>query len=103
VKRVWLDQGLAPNTAALLRLEGEWDAVHVSEVGMSRASDEEISRFRTAAQASRLEAESGSDLVVESIVSANEAMNELSDNLVDEIHFTGDAAGCRDSGARRSV
>ena len=45
VNRVLLDQGLAPNTAALLRLEEEWDAIHVSEVGMSRADDEEILRF----------------------------------------------------------
>jgi len=45
VNRVLLDQGLAPNTAALLRLEGHWDAIHVLEVGMSRADDEEILRF----------------------------------------------------------
>jgi len=45
VNRVLLDQGLAPDAAALLRLEEEWDAVHVSEVGMSHASDEEILIF----------------------------------------------------------
>ena len=42
MNRVLLDQGLAPNTAALLRREGEWDTLHVSEVGMSQAADEEI-------------------------------------------------------------
>jgi predicted nuclease of predicted toxin-antitoxin system len=36
-----LDQGLAPNAAALLRLDG-WDAVHVSEMGLSRAEDKDI-------------------------------------------------------------
>ena len=45
MNRVLLDQGLAPNTAALLRLGGDWDAVHVSEVGMSHAADEEILTF----------------------------------------------------------
>ena len=45
MNRVLLVQGLAPNTAALLRFEEEWDAVHVSEVGMSCASDEEILAF----------------------------------------------------------
>ncbi len=42
MNRVLLDQGLAPSTAALLRLDGDWDAVHVSELGMSHAADEEI-------------------------------------------------------------
>ena len=41
MKRVLLDQGLAPRAASLLRQEG-WDAVHVSEIGLSRASDEKI-------------------------------------------------------------
>jgi predicted nuclease of predicted toxin-antitoxin system len=44
VIRVLLDQGLAPNTAVLLRSEG-WDAIHVGEAGMSQAADEEILRF----------------------------------------------------------
>ena len=38
------DQGLAPNTAALLRSAG-WDAVHVLEVGLSRSDDAEIVEF----------------------------------------------------------
>ncbi len=43
MNRVLLDQGLAPNTAALSSgLRREWDAIHVSEVGMSSADDEEI-------------------------------------------------------------
>ena len=41
MKRVLLDQGLPPETAALLRAEG-WDALHVREVNMSCASDPEI-------------------------------------------------------------
>ena len=45
MNRVPLDQGLAPNAAALLRLEDEWDAIHVLEVGMSCADDEEILMF----------------------------------------------------------
>jgi len=43
VNRVLLDQGLAPNTAALLRAAG-WDALHVTEIGLDRAPDEEILR-----------------------------------------------------------
>jgi predicted nuclease of predicted toxin-antitoxin system len=44
VNRVLLDQGLAPNAAALLRLAG-WEAIHVTEVGLSRAEDEDILQF----------------------------------------------------------
>jgi predicted nuclease of predicted toxin-antitoxin system len=43
VKRVLLDQGLPRSAAALLLLAG-WDVIHVSEIGMSRANDEEILR-----------------------------------------------------------
>jgi predicted nuclease of predicted toxin-antitoxin system len=39
--RVLLDQGLAPSAAVILRQRG-FDAVHVSEIGMSRAEDREI-------------------------------------------------------------
>lgn len=42
--RVLLDQGLAPQTAALLRLAG-WDALHASEAGLGRAEDSEILDF----------------------------------------------------------
>ena len=42
--RVLLDQGLAPRTAALLRILG-WDALHASEVGLERAEDSEILDF----------------------------------------------------------
>jgi len=41
---VLLEQGLAPRTAALLRLAG-WDALHVSEVGLERTEDTEILDF----------------------------------------------------------
>jgi len=44
MNRVLLDQGLAPNAAALLRLD-EWDVIHVTEVGLDRADDEEILEF----------------------------------------------------------
>jgi predicted nuclease of predicted toxin-antitoxin system len=44
MNRVLLDQGLAPNAATLLRLEG-WDAIHVAEADLSRAEDEEILEF----------------------------------------------------------
>jgi len=44
MKRILLDQGLAPRSAALLRAEG-WEAVHVSEVGLDRADDPEILEF----------------------------------------------------------
>jgi predicted nuclease of predicted toxin-antitoxin system len=43
VKRLLLDQGLPRSTAALLS-KGEWDVIHVSEIGMSRADDTEILR-----------------------------------------------------------
>jgi predicted nuclease of predicted toxin-antitoxin system len=39
--RVLLDQGLPRGTVPRLCAEG-WDAVHVGEIGMSRASDIEI-------------------------------------------------------------
>jgi predicted nuclease of predicted toxin-antitoxin system len=39
--RVLLDQGLSPRAAMILR-ELEFDALHISEVGMSRAEDVEI-------------------------------------------------------------
>jgi len=41
VKRILLDQGLAPQAAAILRRNG-LDAVHVSELGMERAEDTQI-------------------------------------------------------------
>jgi predicted nuclease of predicted toxin-antitoxin system len=41
VKRLLLDQGLPRSTAALLTQAG-WDAIHVSEIGMSRADDRDI-------------------------------------------------------------
>ncbi len=41
MKRILLDQGLAPLAAAILCGDG-WEAVHVSDIGMDRASDEEI-------------------------------------------------------------
>jgi len=44
VKRVLLDQGIAPRVAGILRSEG-WEARHVSEVGMDRADDTEILDF----------------------------------------------------------
>jgi predicted nuclease of predicted toxin-antitoxin system len=41
VKRILLDQGLAPHAAAILRQRG-LDAVHVSEIGMEQAEDIQI-------------------------------------------------------------
>lgn len=41
MKRVVLDQGLAPRAAAILREYG-FDAIHVSDIGMSRSDDVEI-------------------------------------------------------------
>jgi predicted nuclease of predicted toxin-antitoxin system len=38
MRRVLLDQGLAPAVALLLRKEG-WDAVHVAETGLHTADD----------------------------------------------------------------
>jgi predicted nuclease of predicted toxin-antitoxin system len=43
VKRLLLDQGLPRSTTALLTQAG-WDAVHVSEIGMSRSEDADILR-----------------------------------------------------------
>ena len=44
MKRVLLDQGLAPRAAVLLRSEG-WEALHVSEAGLDRAEDQEILEY----------------------------------------------------------
>jgi predicted nuclease of predicted toxin-antitoxin system len=41
MKRILLDQGLAPHAAAILRQRG-LDAAHVSEIGMERAEDIQI-------------------------------------------------------------
>jgi len=41
VKRILLNQGLAPHVAAILRRQG-FDAVHVAEIGMDRAEDADI-------------------------------------------------------------
>lgn len=41
MKRILLDQGLAPLAAAILRESG-WDALHVSEAGLQSADDIEI-------------------------------------------------------------
>ena len=47
MKRILLDQGLAPRAAAILRRHG-FDAVHVSELGMEKAEDIQIlERART--------------------------------------------------------
>lgn len=43
MKRLRLDQGVPRSAAALLRRSG-WDAIHVSEIGMSRAGDMDILR-----------------------------------------------------------
>jgi predicted nuclease of predicted toxin-antitoxin system len=43
VKRLLLDQGLPRSSGALLTRAG-WDVVHVGDIGMSRASDDEILR-----------------------------------------------------------
>ena len=43
MKRLLLDQGLPRSTAALLS-QAEWDVIHVSEIGMSRADDTEVLR-----------------------------------------------------------
>ena len=47
MRRVLLDQGLAPRAAALLRAEG-WDALHVIEAGLDHAQDGEILAFALA-------------------------------------------------------
>ena len=44
MKRILLDQGLAPQAAAILRRHG-FDAVHVADIGMHRAEDAEILQF----------------------------------------------------------
>ena len=44
MRRVLLDQGLAPRAAILLRAEG-WEALHVGEVGLYRADDLDILEF----------------------------------------------------------
>jgi predicted nuclease of predicted toxin-antitoxin system len=41
VKRILLDQGLAPRAAEILRREG-FEAVHVAEIGLDRAEDAAI-------------------------------------------------------------
>jgi predicted nuclease of predicted toxin-antitoxin system len=41
MKRILLDQGLAPHAAAILRQHG-LDAVHVAEIGMDKAEDVQI-------------------------------------------------------------
>jgi predicted nuclease of predicted toxin-antitoxin system len=44
MKRILLDQGLAPAAATLLRAAG-WDVIHVSEAGLDTAEDPEILEF----------------------------------------------------------
>jgi predicted nuclease of predicted toxin-antitoxin system len=44
MKRVLLDQGLAPSAAEFLRASG-WDAIHASEAGISRTDDEVVLDF----------------------------------------------------------
>jgi predicted nuclease of predicted toxin-antitoxin system len=44
VKRILLDQGLAPQAAAILRGQA-FDAIHISEIGMDRAEDADILEF----------------------------------------------------------
>jgi predicted nuclease of predicted toxin-antitoxin system len=44
VKRILLDQGLAPRAAAILCAQG-FDAIHVAGIGMERAEDAEILQF----------------------------------------------------------
>jgi predicted nuclease of predicted toxin-antitoxin system len=44
LKRVLLDQGLAPRTAELLRADG-WEATHVAEVHLHSATDSAILEF----------------------------------------------------------
>jgi predicted nuclease of predicted toxin-antitoxin system len=39
--RLLLDQGLPRSAAAILRGKG-WDVIHVGEIGMAAAADEEI-------------------------------------------------------------
>ena len=44
MRKVLLDQGLAPRAAILLRAEG-WEALHVGEAGLNRADDSDILEF----------------------------------------------------------
>ena len=44
MNRILLDQGLAPEAATALCRQG-FDAVHVSEIGLSRAEDPEILQY----------------------------------------------------------
>jgi len=44
MNRVLLDQGLSPQTAAILK-RAQWDALHVLEAGLDRAEDVEILDF----------------------------------------------------------
>jgi predicted nuclease of predicted toxin-antitoxin system len=44
MKKVLLDQGLAPRAAMLLRTNG-WDALHVGEAGLDKADDSAILEF----------------------------------------------------------
>ncbi len=44
MRRILLDQGLAPRAAELLRQVG-FDAVHVADIGMERAEDAAILEF----------------------------------------------------------
>jgi predicted nuclease of predicted toxin-antitoxin system len=44
VNRVLLDQGLPRSTVELLKSDG-WDVIHVSQCGMSAASDEQILEY----------------------------------------------------------
>jgi predicted nuclease of predicted toxin-antitoxin system len=44
MKRILLDQGLAPHAATILCEHG-FDAVHVSAIGMAQAEDAEILEF----------------------------------------------------------
>ncbi|HUB49745.1 MAG TPA: DUF5615 family PIN-like protein [Acetobacteraceae bacterium] len=57
MKRLLLDQGLPQSTAILPRQNG-WEAVHVSEIGMSRSSDAAIlQRARTESSCVTLDAD----------------------------------------------
>ena len=47
MKRVLLDQGLAPLAAKILRDPG-WDAIHVAELGLHAAEDSQILSYARA-------------------------------------------------------